>query len=394
MSREIVIVAAARTPVGRFGGMFQDMSAVDLGAAAVTETVRRAGLRADGIEEMFFGNVLGAGLGQNVARQVLIKSAIPQERGALTVNKVCGSGLRAVALAAQCIKAGDADIIMAGGTESMSMAPYVLRSARWGQRMGDGNIVDSMVWDGLTDAFHGYHMGITAENVARQFGVSRRDQDLFALSSQNKAEKAIKSGRFKDEIIPVAVPRRKGEAEIFDTDEYPRFGSTLEALSAMKPAFQKDGTVTAGNASGINDGAAAVLVASAEKAKAMKLPVLARIRSYASSGVDPAIMGIAPVEACRKAMKSAGVSIKDIDLVEANEAFAAVSVAVARGLDIPDEKINPNGGAIALGHPIGASGGRILITLLFEMIKRGSSLGMATLCIGGGQGVSMILERV
>jgi acetyl-CoA C-acetyltransferase len=394
MSREVVIVAASRTPVGKFGGMFQEVSAVDLGAAAVSETIRRAGIQPGDIDELIFGNVLGAGLGQNVARQVLIKSKLPQERTAMTINKVCGSGLRSVSLAAQSIKAGDADIIMAGGTENMSLAPYLLRSARWGQRMGDGSIVDGMVYDGLTDVFNGYHMGITAENVAQQFGVTRQDQDLFSLGSQQKAEKAVKSGRFKEEIVPVSLAQKKGGVKILDTDEFPRFGTTLETLSAMKPAFKKDGTVTAGNASGINDGAAAILVAGADKAKAMGLPVIAKIRAYASAGVDPAIMGIGPIEASNKAMKLAGITVKDLDLIEANEAFAAQCVAVARGLKLPDDKVNLNGGAIAIGHPIGASGGRILVTLLFEMIKRSSTLGMATLCIGGGQGVSLIVERV
>ena len=393
MSRDVVIVAASRTAVGKFGGMFENVSAVDLGVAAVKETIKRGKIAPNQIDEMLFGNVLSAGLGQNVARQVQIKSDIPKEVTAITINKVCGSGLRSVSMAAQFIKAGDAEIIMAGGTESMSMAPFLLRSARWGQRMNDGKLVDEMIYDGLTDAFHGYHMGITAENVAEQFKVSRADQDKFSLASQLKAEAAIKSGRFKDEIVPVGVPQRKGDPKIYDTDEFPRFGSTMEALAAMKPAFKKDGTVTAGNASGINDGAAAILVASADKAKELGLPVLAKIRSYASAGVDPSIMGVAPIDACNKAMKLAGVTMKDIDLVEANEAFAAQCVAVARALNIPDDKVNPNGGAVAIGHPIGASGARILVTLLFELQKRNAGLGLATLCIGGGQGVAMIVER-
>ena len=393
MSRDVVIVAASRTAVGKFGGMFENVSAVDLGVAAVKETIKRGKIAPNQIDEMLFGNVLSAGLGQNVARQVQIKSDIPKEVTAITINKVCGSGLRSVSMAAQFIKAGDAEIIMAGGTESMSMAPFLLRSARWGQRMNDGKLVDEMIYDGLTDAFHGYHMGITAENVAEQFKVSRADQDKFSLASQLKAEAAIKSGRFKDEIVPVGVPQRKGDPKIYDTDEFPRFGSTMEALAAMKPAFKKDGTVTAGNASGINDGATAILVASADKAKELGLPVLAKIRSYASAGVDPSIMGVAPIDACNKAMKLAGVTMKDIDLVEANEAFAAQCVAVARALNIPDDKVNPNGGAVAIGHPIGASGARILVTLLFELQKRNAGLGLATLCIGGGQGVAMIVER-
>lgn len=394
MSKEVVIVAATRTAIGSFGGMFKDVTAADLGATVITEVLKRAKLSPDQVDEVVFGNVLGAGLGQNVSRQCAIKAGLPAACPTMTINKVCGSGLRSASIAAQFIKAGDADIIVAGGTESMTRAPYVQNGARWGLRMGDAKVVDCMVYDGLTDAFNGYHMGITAENVAEKYNVTREDQDKFALASQNKAEAAVKSGRFKDEIVPVSIPQRKGNPKVVDTDEYPRFGTTLETLAGMKPAFKKDGTVTAGNASGINDGAAAFVIASAEKAKALGLPVMAKIRGYASSGIDPAIMGVGPIEASTKAMKMAGVTIKDIDRIEANEAFAAQSVAVGRALGFDESKLNVNGGAIALGHPIGASGARVLVTLLFEMAKRGDSLGLTTLCIGGGQGVAMVVERV
>ncbi len=394
MSKEVVIVAATRTAIGKFGGMYSDVTAVDLGAIVIKEVLQRAKVSPDMVNEVIFGNVLGAGLGQNVSRQSAIKAGLPVSCPTMTINKVCGSGLRSASIAAQFIKAGDAEIIVAGGTENMTRAPYVLNSARWGMRMGDSKVVDCMVYDGLTDAFNGYHMGITAENVAEKYNVTREDQDKFALASQNKAEAAVKSGRFKDEIVAVSVPQRKGDPKVYDTDEFPRFGATMADLAKMAPAFKKDGTVTAGNASGINDGAAAFVVASAEKAKALGLPVMAKIRSYASSGIDPTIMGVGPIEASTLAMKKAGVTIKDIDRVEANEAFAAQSVAVGRALGIDEAKLNVNGGAIALGHPIGASGARVLVTLLHEMQKRGDTLGLTTLCIGGGQGVAMIVERV
>jgi acetyl-CoA C-acetyltransferase len=393
MPKEVVIVGAARTAVGKFGGMYKDTPAADLGAVVIVEALKRAKIAPNQVDELVFGNVLSAGLGQNVARQSAIKAGLPVECPAATINKVCGSGLRSVSLAAQIIKAGDADIVVAGGTENMTLAPYAINSARWGQRMGDGKLIDIMVYDGLTDVFNGYHMGITAENVAEKFNVSREDQDKLSLASQNKAEAAIKSGRFKDEIVAVSVAQKRGAPKVYDTDEFPRFGATMETLASLKPSFKKDGAVTAGNASGINDGAAALIVASADKAKELKLPVIARIISYASSGVDPAIMGVGPISASQKALHKAGLTVKDLDLYEANEAFAAQSVAVARGLNLDMDKLNVNGGAIAIGHPIGASGARILVTLLFEMQKRKSKYGLSTLCIGGGQGVAMIVER-
>lgn len=391
--REVVIAGAVRTAIGSFNGSLAGMSAVEVGTIVVKEALARAGVEPAAVDEVLIGNILQAGLGQNPARQCAVRAGIPVEVPAITVNKLCGSGLRCVSLAYQSIAGGFADIIVAGGIESMSQAPFLLTGARWGYRMGDGRLVDVMIHDGLTDIFNGYHMGITAENVAEKYGITREDQDLFALSSQNKAEKAIKSGRFKEEIVPVYIPQKKGEPKVFDTDEFPRFGTTLESLSKLKPAFKKDGTVTAGNASGINDGAAAMVVMSAEKAEELGVKPMARIVTYASAGVDPSIMGIGPVPATRKAFEKAGLTIKDIDLIEANEAFAAQSIAVARELEFDMEKVNVNGGAIALGHPIGASGARILVTLLHEMQKRGSRYGLATLCIGGGMGTSLIVER-
>lgn len=391
--REVVIVGAARTAIGSFGGTLSKLSAVELGTIAAKEAIKRAGIKAAIVEEVIIGNVLSAGLGQNVARQISIHSGIPEEASALTINKVCGSGLRAVSMAAQFIMTGDAEVVLAGGTESMSNAPYVLPSNRWGQRMGDGAVVDTMIKDGLWDAFNDYHMGITAENIADQWNLTREEQDKFALGSQLKAEKAIKEGKFKDEIVPVAVPQRKGEPIIFDTDEYPKMGSTIEKLSKLKPAFKKDGTVTAGNASGINDCAVMFIVMSKDKAEELGLTPLVTIKSYASSGVDPKIMGYGPVPATKKAMQKAGITVEDLDLIEANEAFAAQSLAVVRDLGLDIEKVNVNGGAIALGHPVGASGARILITLIYEMIKRDAKTGLATLCIGGGQGTAIIVER-
>ena len=393
--KEVVIASAARTPVGAFGGALKGISAADLGAIVIKEAVNRAGIKPELVEEVLLGNVIQAGLGQNVARQCTIKAGLPQEVPAMTINKVCGSGLRTVALAAQIIKAGDADIIVAGGTENMSRAPYVLNDARWGQRMGNGKMVDSMINDGLWDAFNNYHMGVTAENIAKEWNITREDQDEFSAASQQKAERAIKEGRFKDEIVPVSIPQRKGDPIVFDTDEFPRFGTTKETLAKLRPAFLKEnGTVTAGNASGINDGAAAFVVMSADKAKELGIKPLAKIVSYGSKGLDPSIMGYGPFHATKKALENTGLKVEDLDLIEANEAFAAQSIAVARDLKFDMSKVNVNGGAIALGHPVGASGGRILTTLLYEMQKRDSKYGLATLCIGGGMGTALIVERV
>ena len=390
--REVVIASAARTPIGSFGGTLKNTPAVTLGKTAVEEAVKRAGIKPEQVDELVFGCVLQAGLGQNVARQVSLAAGLPIETPAMTINKVCGSGLRSVGLAAQIIKAGDADIVVAGGTESMSMAPYAMPAARWGARMFDAKMVDVMVNDGLWDAFNQYHMGVTAENVADQWGITREELDEFALKSQQKAEAAIKAGKFKDEIVPVVIPQKKGDPIVFDTDEFPKFGASLEKMAKLKPAFKKDGKVTAANASGINDSAAALVVMSAEKAAELGITPLCKIVSYASAGVDPSIMGVGPIPASKKALEKAGLTVDDIDLFEANEAFAAQSVAVGRELKIPEEKLNVNGGAIALGHPIGASGARILITLIYEMKKRGCHKGLATLCIGGGMGTAMIVE--
>ena len=390
--REVVIVSACRTPIGAFGGSLKNVSAADLGAITVKEAVKRAGIAPEMVDEVVYGNVLQAGLGQNVARQVSIKAGLPVETTAVTINIVCGSGLKTVAMAAQAIKSGDADCIVAGGTENMSLAPYVIPSARWGARMNNGKIIDAMVNDGLWDAFNQYHMGITAENVVEQWGLTREAQDEFAVRSQNLAEAAIKEGKFKDEIVPVVIPNKKGDI-IFDTDEYPKFGATLEKMSKLKPAFKKDGTVTAANASGINDGATALVVMAKDKAEELGLTWLCEVVSYATGGVDPSIMGVGPIVSCRKAMDKAGMTIDDIDLIEANEAFAAQSLAVARDLNFDINKVNVNGGAIALGHPIGWSGARILVTLIYEMMKRDAKTGMATLCIGGGQGQTLIIKR-
>ncbi|MBS5939503.1 acetyl-CoA C-acetyltransferase [Clostridium sp.] len=391
--REVVIASAVRTAIGSFGGALKDVSAADLGALVIKEALNRAGVKGELVEEVLMGNVIQAGLGQNVARQAVIKAGLPVEVPAMTINKVCGSGLRTVALAAQIIKAGDADIIVAGGMENMSQAPYLLKSSRWGQRMGDGKMVDSMINDALWDAFNDYHMGVTAENIAKEWNLTREEQDEFAVNSQLKAEAAIKAGRFKDEIVPVVIPQRKGEPKVFDTDEYPRFGATIEGMAKLKPAFIKDGTVTAANASGINDGAAAFVVMSAEKAEELGLTPLAKIVSYGQKGLDPAIMGYGPFHATKKALEVADLKIEDLDLIEANEAFAAQSLAVAKDLKFDMSKVNVNGGAIALGHPVGASGARILVTLLHEMQKRDAKKGLATLCIGGGMGTALIVER-
>lgn len=391
--RDVVIVSAARTAIGSFGGALSGLSAVDLGKVAAAEAVKRAGIEKSSVDEVVIGCILQAGLGQNIARQISIGVLEDVNIPAMTMNFVCGSGLRTVSLAAQMIKAGDYDTILAGGTESMSNAPYLLNKARWGVRMGDDKLIDTMICDGLTDIFNNYHMGITAENVAEKYGITRAEQDAFAALSQNRAEAAIKAGKFKDEIVPVLIPQRKGDPVVFDTDEYPKFGMTAEALGKLKPAFKKEGTVTAGNASGINDGAAMLVVMAAEKAEQLGLKPLAKIRGYADAGVDPSIMGYGPVPAVKAALAKAGLSVKDIDLIEANEAFAAQSACVCKELGLDPEKTNVNGGAIALGHPIGASGARILTTLLYEMQKRDSKYGLATLCIGGGMGTALVVER-
>jgi len=393
--RDVYIINAVRTPVGSFGGSLTGVPAVELGTIVVKELLTRTGIDPSQVDELVFGCVLQTGQGQNVARQVLIKSGIPKEVPAFTINKVCASGLRAVSLAAQMIKAGDAEIIVAGGTENMSATPYAIPNARWGARLNNSNLIDIMVHDGLWEIFNNYHMGVTAENVAEDYNLSKEDQDAFGYISQKKAEEAIKSGKFKDEIVPVVIPQRKGEPKVFDTDEHPRFGSTPEAVGKLRPAFKKDGTVTAGNASGINDGAAAILVMSGDKMNELGLKPMAKIISYASAGVDPRIMGVGPIPATQKALEKAGLSMKDIDLIEANEAFAAQTLAVAKELDFNPDIVNVNGGAIALGHPIGASGARILTTLLYELRRReDAKLGLATLCVGGGMGSALIVERV
>ncbi|WP_194192401.1 acetyl-CoA C-acetyltransferase [Clostridium chrysemydis] len=391
--REVVIVSAVRTALGTYGGALKDVPAVDLGATVIKEAVKKAGIKPEMVDEVLMGNVIQAGLGQNVARQATLKAGLPNEVSAMTLNKVCGSGLRAVSLAAQMIKAGDCDVVVAGGMENMSRAPYALPTARWGQRMGDGKMVDTMINDALWDAFNNYHMGITAENIAEQWNLTREMQDTFSAESQQKAEAAIKAGKFKDEIVPVVIPQRKGDPKVFDTDEFPRFGTTAESLGKLRPAFKKDGTVTAGNASGINDGAAALVVMSAEKAEELGIKPMAKILSYGSKGLDPSIMGYGPFYATKRALEGTGLEVKDIDLVEANEAFAAQSLAVAKDLGFDMSKVNVNGGAIALGHPVGASGARILVTLLHEMEKRDAKTGLATLCIGGGMGTALIVER-
>jgi acetyl-CoA C-acetyltransferase len=392
--KEVVIVSAARTAVGNFNGSLASLSATEMGAIVLNAALDRAGVKGEMVDEIILGNVLQAGLGQNPARQASVKAGLPVEIPSYTINKVCGSGLKAVNLATQSIIAGDAEIVLAGGMETMTNAPYLLESkARWGYRMGHSKVVDVMIQDGLWCAFNDYHMGITAENVAAKYGITREEQDNLAFESQEKALKAIASGAFKKEIVPVIIKGRKGDT-VFDTDEYPKPGTSGQSLCGLKPAFKKEGTVTAGNASGINDGAAALVVMSADKAKALGIKPLARIIGYGSGGVDPSIMGMGPVPATRKALAKAGLSLADIDLIEANEAFAAQFLAVGKELGFPKEKVNVNGGAIALGHPIGASGARILITLLHAMEARGAKRGLATLCIGGGQGVATIVERI
>jgi acetyl-CoA C-acetyltransferase len=391
--REVVIVGAARTPVGSFGGSLKGVSAADLGAVAVKAALDRAGVKADKVDELVFGSVLQGGLGQNIARQVSMAAGIPKEVPSMTLNKVCGSGLRSISLAAQLIKAGDADVVVAGGTENMSQSSYISKDARFGARMGDSKLIDQMVYDGLTDAFAGYHMGITAENIVDQWSLTREQLDEFSAKSQNKAEAAQKAGKFQDEITPVEIPQRKGEPIVFDKDEYIKYDQTAAGLSKLRPAFKKEGSVTAANSSGINDAAAAVVVMSKEKADELGIKPLCTIKGYASAGVDPAIMGIGPVPATQKALAKAGLSVGDLDLIEANEAFAAQSLAVCADLKLDPEKVNVNGGAIAIGHPIGASGCRIFVTLIYEMMKRDSKYGLATLCIGGGQGTALVVER-
>ncbi|MCM3268529.1 acetyl-CoA C-acetyltransferase [Paenibacillus elgii] len=393
MNNDAVIVSAVRTAIGGFQGGLSGIPATELGSLVIKDALERAGVSEEQVDEVIMGNVLQAGLGQNPARQAWLKSGFSHAVPAVTVNKVCGSGLKAVMLAAQSVRLGDAEIVVAGGMENMSQAPYLLEGARSGLRMGDGKLVDSMVRDGLWCAMCDIHMGITAENIADRYELTRAEQDEFAAWSQQKAEQAIQSGRFRDEIVPVSIPQRKGDPVVFDTDEHPRYGTTAETLGKLRPSFRKDGTVTAGNASGINDGAAALVVMSAARAAQLGLKPLARIRGYAHAALDPSVMGLGPVDAVRKLLGKTGVSMDDIDLLELNEAFAAQSLAVGRDLGVPREKLNVNGGAIALGHPIGASGARVLVTLLHELGKRGGKLGLAALCIGGGQGVAMLVER-
>ncbi len=390
---EVVIVAAKRSAIGTFGGAFKNVTAVDLGTEVVKAAMDSINLDPKEVQEVVFGNVYSAGNKGNVARQVLIHSGIPQEAHATSVNILCGSGLRAVVSGAQSILLGDSDVVVVGGTENMSRAPYILPDFRFGGRMGDGKIIDTMLHDGLHDAFHDYHMGVTAENIAEKYGISREEQDNLAFESQNRAETAIKNGRFKEEIAPITVPQRRGEPVIVDTDESPRFGTTEETLAKLRPAFKKDGSVTAGNSSGINDGAAALILMSRAKAEELGLEILATIASYGIGGVDPQIMGTGPIPSTQKALKKADMTVEDIELIEANEAFGAQALSVINELGFDRSITNVNGGAIALGHPVGASGARILVTLVHEMLKRDSKSGLATLCVGGGQGVSVIVKR-
>ncbi|HPY95662.1 MAG: acetyl-CoA C-acetyltransferase [Candidatus Cloacimonadales bacterium] len=396
--RKVVVVSAKRTAIGSFGGVFKDVSAVDLGVNVVKSIFEETKVKPEQIDEFIIGNILGAGLGQNVARQVSIHSGIPATTPAYTVNKVCGSGMKAVTLAAMMIANEEADIILAGGIENMSQSPYLLPDERWGAKMGDKTVIDSMIKDGLSDIFNNYHMGITAENLAEQFNISKEEQDAFAAQSQNKTEKAMADGRFKDEIVPIVIPQRKGDPIIIDQDEFPRKGVTVESLAKVRPAFKKDGTVTAANASGINDGAAIILLMSEEKAKELNLDILAYYVNSASAGVDPSIMGYGPVPAIKKALNKANWKIEDIELAELNEAFASQSLSVMKGLEKEVGKIDPaiinvNGGAIALGHPIGASGARIIVSLLHEMKKVNKKKGLAALCIGGGMGIASLFEK-
>ena len=393
--KEVYLVSMARTAVGSFGGTLKSTPAVELGALVIKEALKRGGVEASQVNELFFGNVLQAGLGQNPARQAALKAGLPIETPATTLNKVCGSGLHSVSIAYRTIMAGEAECVVAGGMESMSMAPYAINSARWGARMNNTSMTDVMVNDGLWDAFNNCHMGITAENVAEKYGITREMQDELALRSQTRAAAAIAEGKFKDEIVPVVIPQKKGDPIVFDTDEYVKPGTTMEKLAKLKPAFKRDGgTVTAGNASGINDGAAAIVVASGEFVKAHGLKPMAKIVSTGSVGVDPALMGTGPIPSVRQALKKAGLETKDIDLFELNEAFAAQAAAVNAELGLTPDNVNVNGGAIAIGHPIGASGARILVTLCYEMARRGARYGVASLCIGGGMGEALVVERV
>ncbi|MCG7342965.1 acetyl-CoA C-acetyltransferase [Sporosarcina sp. ACRSL] len=392
MSNEVVIVSAVRTAIGSFLGSLKDVSASELGGIVIKEALSRSGVKAEDVDEVIMGNVLQAGLGQNPARQAAIKAGLPETVPAMTINKVCGSGLKAVHLARQAILAGDADIVVAGGMENMSQAPHLLKNARDGFKMGDQKLVDSMISDGLWCAFNDYHMGITAENLCDRYSITREEQDAFSAASQEKAAAAIENGKFKEEIVPVEIPQRKGEPIVFDTDEYVKLGTTTDKLGKLRPAFKKDGSVTAGNASGINDGAAAFVVMSKAKADELGITPLAILTANANAGVDPAVMGIGPVQAVKNVLEKSGMDLADIDLIEANEAFAAQSLAVDRELNFDKNKLNVNGGAIALGHPIGASGARILVTLIHEMRRRDAKTGLATLCIGGGQGVATIVQ--
>jgi len=391
--KEVFIVEGVRTPIGSFSGALADISSVELGKAVAKALLDRSGLKPENVDEVVLGNIYQAGMNQNVARQVELGVGIPEEKTAMTINMVCGSGLRAVALAAQAVKCGDAEVVIAGGTESMTNAPYLLKKARAGYRMGNGELIDSMINDGLWDVFNNCHMGITAENLAAKYNLTREEQDKFAAASQNKAEAALKENRFAGEIVPVLIPQRKGDPVVSPGDEYPKAGVTPEGLAKLRPAFKKDGSVTAANASGINDGAAAVLVVSGEALKKYNLKPMAKIVSYGWAGVDPAVMGIGPVEAVRLALRKAGWSLKDVELIEANEAFAAQAMSVAKELGFNMDIVNVNGGAIALGHPVGSSGARILVTLLHEMKRRNAKKGLATLCIGGGMGIAMCVER-
>lgn len=389
---EVVIVSAVRTALGNFNGSLKNISASELGATVIKGALEQAGVKPEQVDEVILGNVLQAGLGQNPARQAAMKAGIPESVSSMTINKLCGSGLKAVHLATQAIVAGDAEIVVAGGMENMSQAPFLLKNARDGFKMGDQKLIDSLLEDGLHCAFNKYHMGMTAENLCEKYGLTREEQDTFAAWSQEKAVLAIETGKFKDEIVPVVIPQRKGDPLVFDTDEYPKKGTTAEKLAGLRPAFKKDGSVTAGNASGINDGAAAVVVMSKKKADELGLKPLVTIKANASAGVDPSIMGIGPVPAVKKVLEKTAVSMEEIELIEANEAFAAQSLAVDRELHFNKEILNVNGGAIALGHPIGASGARVLVTLIHEMKRRKARVGLATLCIGGGQGVATIVE--
>lgn len=393
MNKDIFIIDGVRTAIGTFGGGLAKLSGVELGKTATCQMIEKNKIDVNDIDELIFGNILQTAQGMNVARQVALGAGIPKEKPALTINMVCGSGLRSVAMAAQAIKARDASCIIAGGTESMSNAPYALKKARFGYKMGNGEMIDTMINDGLWDVFNNYHMGVTAENIAEKYNISREEQDAFASESQNKTEKAINEGKFKDEIVPVSLPQRKGESIIFDTDEFPRTGVTADKLGKLKPAFKKNGTVTPGNASGINDGAACVLIADENMVKKYNCEPMAKIVSYAYHGTDPSVMGLGPIEAVKLALKKAAWKMSDVDLIEANEAFAVQSIAIAKELGFNNDIVNVNGGAIALGHPIGASGARILVTLIYEMQKRNAKKGLATLCIGGGMGIAMCVER-